>query len=428
MSILRAMYAGVSGLTAEGGALGVVGDNVANTNTIGFKQSRAIFADVLGAAVGSKEAGGGVALARKQQIFAQGALVNTGQATDVALAGDGFLVVKGNVDGIDGQYYTRAGQLTLRSDGALVTPGGLAVQGYASDGKGGFSTAVGPIALPTTPIPPKSTTSLQISANLDASATPPTDPWDPQNPSATSNLSTSMTVFDSLGNAHVVDVYFRSNGAGSWDYYALARGDEIAGGTPGINEEIASGQLAFDANGALVSHTPTGGGAPSFVGAAPAQPLTFDFGTAIADGGTGLEGVTQFGSPSSVSAQSQDGYASGSLSGVKIDGNGVVSGIYTNGKTIPVGQLAVAKFASNDGLARAGQNLWTATNESGEAALGAVGTGGRAALVAGSLEQSNVDITAQFVQLIAHQRAFQANSKTVTTADQMLQELMTIKQ
>lgn len=428
MSILRAMYAGVSGLTAESGALGVVGDNVANTNTIGFKQSRAVFADVLGGAMGGNGSGSGVRMTRTQQIFAQGALLTTGQGTDVALSGDGFFCVNGTVDGQNGTFYTRAGQLSMRNDGALVTTEGLAVQGYASDGNGGFSTSVSKLQLPSTPIPPKTTTSMKVAANLDASATTPAGAWDPQNPSATSNLATSMTVYDSLGNGHAVDVYFRKNSAGSWDYHMLAQGADVAGGTAGTNVEVGTGTLTFGTDGSLLNTTTTTPATASFNGATAGQAIALDFGTPTTAGGTGLDGLTQFGAPSSISAQSQNGYASGSLTGVHIGSDGVISGSYTNGQTLAAGQLAIAKFRSNDGLGRAGHNLWTATRESGDAALGSVGTGGRAALVGGSLEQSNVDVTQQFVELIAHQRAFQANSKTITTADQMLQELMTIKQ
>jgi flagellar hook protein FlgE len=423
------MYAGVSGLNAETGALGVVGDNVANTNTIGFKQSRAIFGDVLGAAIGSKTAGSGVQMTRTQQIFAQGALVNTGQATDVALAGDGFLVVHGSIDGTKGDFYTRAGQLTLKNDGSLVTSDGLAVQGYPADANGKISTALGGITLPSAPIPPKATTGMKISANLDASAAVPTTPWDPTNPSASSNLATSMTVFDSLGTGHVMDVYFTKAGEGAWDYHVMAKGTEIAGGPPTGNVEVGSGSLTFDSSGALVTAAASGSPTVDFAGGATAgQALALDLGKPKSAGGTGLDGMTQYSSASTVSAQSQDGYASGALSGVKIDSDGTVNGVYTNGQTIASGRLAIAKFQSNDGLGRAGHNLWVATRDSGEAALGSVGTGGRGALVSGSLEQSNVDVTQQFVELITHQRAFKANSKTITTADQMLQELMTIKQ
>lgn len=430
MSIFGAMYAGVSGLSAETSALGTVGDNVANMNTVGFKQSRAVFADVLGAAVGGHDPGSGVRMTRTQQIFAQGALVNTGQATDVALSGDGFLVVNGTVDGTKGNFYTRAGQLTLKNDGTLVTADGLGVQGYAADpsNPGKFGTQLGTVALPSAPIPPKATSSMKISANLDATATPPAAAWDPANPSATSNLTTSMTVYDSLGNGHVADVYFRKTAAGAWDYHVMAKGSEVSGGPATGTTEIAGGALTFDANGALTTNTLSTSGTVSFNGATAAQPLNIDLGNPTSTGGTGLTGLTQYGSPSTVAAQSQDGYTSGSLSGVKIDSDGVVNGVYTNGQTIAAGQLAIAKFQSNDGLGRAGHNLWVATNDSGDAALGAVGQGGRAALVSGSLEQSNVDVTQQFVELISHQRAFQANSKTITTADQMLQELMTIKQ
>lgn len=425
------MYAGVSGLTAETGALGVVGDNVANTNTIGFKQSRAIFADVLGAAVGGRDPGSGVNMTRTQQLFAQGALVNTGQATDVALSGDGFLIVQGTVDGMKGNFYTRAGQLSLRNNGELVTSEGLGVQGYPSDATsptGRFSTSLGTLKLPNAPLQPNATKTIAVSANLDASATPPTAPWDPTSPSATSNLTTSMTVYDSLGNSHVMDVYFRKNGAGSWDYHVLAKGTEVAGGPPTGSVEVMGGTLTFDTAGALQNNVLSGASTVNFEGANAGQPIKLDFGKPTSAGGTGLTGITQYGSPSSVSAQSQDGYPSGVLSGVKIDADGVVSGVYSNGQTVAAGQLAIAKFQSNDGLGRAGHNLWVATRDSGDAALGAVGQGGRAALVSGTLEQSNVDITQQFVELISHQRAFQANSKTITTADQMLQELMNIKQ
>ncbi len=428
MSILNAMYSGVSGLSAEGEALGVVGDNIANTSTVGFKESRAVFEDVLGSAVGSAHAaGGGVRMERSQQIFAQGALNNTGQPTDLAISGDGFFVVHGMVDGSSGDYYTRAGQMTLAKDGTLVNPEGMTVQGYAANPPGGFVATLSAITVPTSALAPKVTANMAVVANVDAGATPPTLPWDPQSPGATSNFSTSMKVFDSLGNSHSVDVYFRNTGAGTWDVHALAAGKDVVGGTVGQNSTLTDGTMTFGTGGALTATTGTAITA-AFNGAAP-QAITLNLGTPAGVGGSnGLNGITQFGSPSSVSSQQQDGYASGDLTGVKVDGSGVVSGIYSNGEQVSVGQLAIAKFRSNDGLGRAGHNLWTATRDSGEVALGASGTGGTGAVVSGALEQSTVDIAQQFVDLIAHQRAFQANSKTITTADQMLQELINIKQ
>jgi flagellar hook protein FlgE len=429
MSILDAMYSGVSGLTAESDALDVIGNNLANTNTIGFKESRAIFENVLGAQFGAEGAiGGGVEMSTAQQIFSEGSLENTGNATDVALSGDGFFVVNGTVSGVNGTFYTRAGEASLNNGGTLVDPNGLAFQGYASNGEGGFSSALGAISVSTAALSPKVTTTLSVTANLNSSSTAPTLPWDAQNPSTTSNYSTSMQVYDSLGDAHTLTVYFQNTGTGTWTYHVLANGSEVQGGTAGQNDEIATGNLVFNTDGSLQSNTVTAGGTVSFNGANPNQPLTFNFGTPPASGGTGLDGITQFGSANEVSAQSQDGYASGALSSLSIDDSGVVSGVYTNGQTIAIAQMAVAKFQSDDGLGQAGQNYWTSTPDSGAAAVGAAGTGGRASLVSGSLESSNVDIAEQFTDLIAHQRGFEANAKTITTADQMLQDILAMKQ
>lgn len=427
MSINKAMYAGVSGLTTESATLGIVGENVANTNTVGFKRSRAVFENVLGGAVGSPDnLGGGVRLGRAQQIFAQGALINTGQATDVALSGDGFFVVKGNVGGVNGSFYTRAGQFTLRNDGLVVNPQGMAVQGYVVRPDGSFDGALGNIQMSTSQLAPKQTSKIAITANLDAAAAV-SAAFDPQNPGQGASLSTSVTVYDSLGKPHAVDVFVRKVADGEWEVNAVAKGDDLDPADPGKNVEIAKGTIKFTSAGALDEVTWSKPANVTFAGANP-QAIAFDFGTSIKAGGTGLGGTTQFGSASAVSAQSQDGYSSGDLAGVKIDESGVISGVYSNGQTVAAGKIAIAKFRANDGLGRAGQNLWTATLDSGEAAIGAAGEGGRGTLVAGALEQSNVDIAEQFVDLITHQRAFQANSKTITTADQMLQELMMIKQ
>jgi flagellar hook protein FlgE len=427
MSLMNAMYSGVSGLDAESDALGVIGNNVSNTNTIGFKESRAIFENVMGSAAGTSNAiGSGVQMTQSQQIFTEGALESTGNPTDMALSGDGFFVVQGAIGGTTGDFYTRAGQSSLNSNGTLVNPDGLAFQGYAMLPSGQLSSQLGSVTLQNTALPPKVTDSMTVTANLDANATPPTLPWDPQNPSTTSNFSTSMNVYDSLGNSHSVQVDFVNTGPNQWTYHELANGSEVQGGTAGQNFEFGTGTISFNSNGSLQSITPSGGGV-SFNGA-NAQNISLNLGSQTANGGTGLDGTTQFGNPSAVASQSQDGYASGALSGVQIGADGTVSGVYTNGQTIAVAQLAVAKFQSNDGLSDAGQNVWAATTQSGAAALGAAGSGGRGAIAAGSLEQSNVDISSQFVDLIAHQQGFQANSKTIQTADQMLQSLMQIVQ
>jgi flagellar hook protein FlgE len=439
------MYSGVSGLRAEGEALGVVGDNIANVNTTGFKAQRALFEDVLGhsilAGTSSSMPGSGVRVGDIQQMFTQGTLQNTGVSTDVALNGDGFFVVKGTVDGLSSNFYTRAGTFTLDNVGKLVNPAGLKVQGYAANGDGTFAASISDVTAPTAALPARATESVMITANLDSAATaintaaivgPPAvaaNPWDPQNPANTANFSTTMTVYDSLGTGHTVDVYFRKSDtvANSWDYHVLTDGDEVVPPAAGLNSEIGSGTLAFTSNGALNTFTETVPVTVSFTNATAGQVIALDFGTSIGAGGTGLDGTTQFAGASNVSSQSQDGYASGDFSGVAITGTGVVQGLYTNGQKIDMAQLAVAKFRSNDGLGRAGQNLWIETRESGTAAMGTAGSGGRGATSAGALEGSNVDLAEEFVGLIQHQRSFSANSKTITTADEMLQELINVK-
>jgi flagellar hook protein FlgE len=424
------MYSGVSGLRAESEAISVVGDNIANVNTIGFKGQRAVFEDVLGHSIlaGSSQAGSGVRMGDVQQLFTQGSLSNTGVSTDIALNGEGFLVVKGTVDGIQGNFYTRAGQLNIDKDGFLVNPQGMQIQGYLANPDGTIQAAVDSLKVSTAALAPRATGEIGVNANLDATAATPALPWDPADPATTSNYSTSISVYDSLGTAHSLDVYFRKSGPNAYEYHVMADGADINGGTPGVLQEIgAGGTLAFTATGALNDATTPQLSIDFAGGAAGAQLIDLDFGADIAGGGTGLDGTTQFASPSAVSSQSQDGYATGEFSGISIDAAGLVQGLYTNGQKLSLGQLAVAKFRSNDGLARAGQNLWAETGESGAAALAAAGSGGRGAITGGALESSNVDLAEEFVGLIQHQRSFSANSRTITTADEMLQELINIK-
>jgi len=431
MTVLSSMNSGVSGLKAESDALGVVGDNIANVNTSGFKAQRAVFEDVLGhsilAGTSTGLPGSGVRVGDIQQMFTQGTLSNTGVSTDVALNGDGFFVVKGTVDGVSSNFYTRAGEFVIDKDGKLSNTSGLKVQGYQANGDGTFAASLSDVTAPTAALPARATTAINVTANIDSSAKVITAAWDPQDPANTANFSTTMSIYDSLGNAHTADVYFRKTADNAWDYHVLVPGADLNPPVVG-NSEVGSGALAFTDTGALNAETVTTAVSATFGGGAtPAQAITLDFGTSIADGGTGLDGTTQFAGPSNVSSQKQDGYASGDFSGVSVDGQGVVTGLYTNGEKIAMSQLAIAKFRSNDGLGRAGQNLWISTRESGTAAMGTAGSGGRGATTGGALEGSNVDLASEFVSMIQHQRSFSANSKTITTADEMLQELINIK-
>src|SRR5215471_18395716 len=451
MSILQAMFTGVSGIQAEGEALGVVGDNISNTNTVGFKQERAQFENVLGHSImaGSSSAlpGSGVRMASVQQLFTQGSLSNTGVATDLALSGDGFFVVNGTIDGVVGNFYTRDGRLKVDNNGFITNMDSLKAQGYAAQPNGTFDAAITSLKVPTSAIPAFATTQMTVTANLDSNATPPTTAFDPNSitsqPAQASNFSTSMSVYDSLGNAHTINLYFVKTSAAAaipatWDVHALANASEVAvpapaaGPPPAATVQVGTGTLSFNADGSLLTNTmttldPTLQFNGALVQSATGVTVNLGTGTGAAVPGTGLDGITQFAGASNVSSQSQDGYASGDLSGIVVDGTGVVKGLYTNGQKLAIGQLAIAKFRSNEGLGAAGHNLWIETRDSGNAAMGTAGSGGRAAVSAGAVEQSNVDLAQQFVDLIAHQRAFQANSKTITTADEMLQELENIK-
>jgi len=426
MSILRGMYSGVSGLGAESEALSVVADNVANAGTAGFKQQRALFEDALGHSMTQDGPGAGVRVGSVQQAFTQGTLAHTGVSGDLALTGEGFFILSGSQGGLSGDFYARNGAFHLDADGQLVNQVGLEVQGYAAAPRGAFAAGISTVRLPTAALPAQPTSSIQITANLDASAQPPSAPWDPQAPELTSNFATSLRVYDSLGNAHDLAICFRTAASGLVSWYAVAEGGDLNGGTAGQNVVLGEGALLFDTNGALqssVTVTPT---SVDFVGATPGQAIDLVLGTSLAASGSGLDGVTQFASPFNFSALSQDGYTSGSPSGFVVNAHGVVSGLYTNGELVPVAQLAVATFRAKSGLGRAGDGVWIATRESGSAALGTAGTG-RGGVSQGALEQSNVDLAEQFVGLIGHQRAFQANSKVISTADDMLAELVALK-
>jgi flagellar hook protein FlgE len=409
--------------------LAVIGDNIANANTIGFKAGRAAFQDALLSqmigAPGGGQIGLGTRLQAIQQIITQGALTNTGLATDLALEGPGHFLLRGNHNGITGEFYTRAGQFTVDKDGYLVNLDSLRVQGYPADTRGVIQGGLGDLLVGTATASANPSTSISIKANLNADAVVPALPFDVNDPVGTSNFSSSVTLYDSLGKAHTTDVYWVKTAAGAWDFHALTDGAGITGGTAGIPEDIASGSVTFDVEGRLVSVAQASNFNP--VGATSPQPLVFDFGDDTASGGTGLAGVTQFAGPSATTFTSQDGNAYGALSAVQINNRGEVVGSFTNGSLRVLGQVAVADFKATDKLQRLGGNLLLQTLDSGQPSVGAPASGGRASITAGALEQSNVDLANEFVRMIAAQRNFQANSKTITTADSLLAELMQLK-
>lgn len=445
MSILTSLYTGISGLNSNGAALSVIGNNIANVNTVGFKSSRASFADILSqdlaGASGRSQIGRGSYLSEVTPIFTQGSLETTSSALDLGIEGDGFFLVK---DTAGGTYYTRAGQFNINKDGFLANPEGYLLQGYQVDSTGNVTGAIDRIDVSSTSTPPNTTNNVTITSNLDSRASSVGTGFDINDKANTSHFSTALSVYDSLGNEHLVTVYFTkvyedtAGGSGNyWQWNAVA--DGVAG-----NAVMGRGYLQFDSSGALVAENvadmnidptdPLGLGLPSAIsdfdflgGVTQNQSIAFDFGTGTANSGSGLDGTTQFGSSSGTLFQSQDGYASGALKSLGINQDGIISGLYTNGQTRTIGQVVLGSFNNPHGLTKMGKNMYGESYDSGQSIIGAPSSGGRGRLLSNSLELSNVDLAEEFVKLITAQRGFQANSRIITTTDEMLGELVTLK-
>lgn len=420
MSILRSMHIGVSGLRAHAEALGVTGDNISNVNTVGFKQSRVQFEDMIGTANGI---GGGTRIDNVQESWAQGALLATDVETDMAISGDGLFVVEGSLQGNPGRYYSRAGQFHLEKEGYLVNSDGLRVQGYNMLDSGVLSSATGDLQISAN-AEPSPTAEVEVSANLNAEADilPAFSLTDPL---GTSNFSTEISVYDSLGAAHDITIFFRRDNANSWEWFSTIDGGELSGGTAGTLVQGDAGTLTFGTNGGLTDVT-SAGTTWDFVNATAAQAITFDFGTPDAVDG-GFDGTTQFASSFTTNALSQDGLGVGNVAGLSIAQDGTIMGLFSNGERRAMGQIALATFRSLIGLERVGQDMWTTTISAGDPIIGTPGSGGLGSVFSSSLEQSNVDLGTEFVNLISFQRGFQANSKVITTADEMFAELVNIK-
>ena len=427
--MLTALFTAVSGMNANGTALSVIGDNVANMNTNGFKASRASFGDILSQSLGTSQIGRGVAVTDITPTFTQGSFENTANVLDLAVDGEGLFIVKDP----SGVAYTRAGQFTLDKQGYIVNSNGMRLQGYLFS-TSGSSQGLGDINLSTLNSAPNPTANTSISANLNSTAV--IGPaFDVTNPGNTSNFSSTLTVYDSLGVSHVINIYFRKDTesaitGNTWEWFAVVNGADSASG----NTEIqAQGTLGFDSNGALdtesaITYPLASGGFDFSGGAAAGQAMNFDFGTSITtDGGTGLDGTTQFGATSATIFQSQDGYSSGSLRNITITQDGYITGIFTNGQTRAVGQVALAKFLAPTEVKKMGKNLYSESSESGQPIISIPGTSGTGVVLSNTLELSNVDLAEEFVKMIISQRGFQANSKMVSTSDELMQELINLK-
>lgn len=417
MSVFTALFAGVSGINTNGEAVSIIGDNIANVNTHGFKSSRPEFEDVMAGT--SSISGLGSKLEKSKITFSQGGFENTGIITDLAIEGRGFFMVKDTAD--NSLYYSRAGQFSADKDGYLVHPSGYRLQGYGVSAAGALLTTTADMQLSYAPVPPSATSTISMVANLDATATSPAA-FSVADPSTTSNFSTGVTVYDSLGNDHLVTVYFRKQSSTVWEWYAVVDGDELTGG--GADQIESEGEVTFGLSGSQTAFAQSTNDF-DFNGATQNQAITFDFGTTTTTG-TGLDGVTQFAQDSAINNMTQNGYAAGSLTTVEITNNGTISGNYTNGRTATLGQVALAVFQNEQGLERKGGNVFGVTIESGEALVASAESGGRGSILSKTLEQSNVDLAAELIKMVIIQRGFQANSRTISLVNELLGSLVSI--
>jgi len=401
----------LSGINAANTDLNVTSNNLANVSTTGFKESRAQFVDLFAQTqegVSKTAVGNGAQVADVAQQFGQGNITSTGNNLDLALSGSGFFIVSNS----GGLNYTRNGAFQVDQKGYLVTSSGEQVQGYAPLANGTFNTGgLTSLQLTTAESTPQATTTADMSLNLPSNATAPANsPLNPADPSTYTN-TTSLTVYDSLGAAHTAQLYFskQATPANTWNANLYVDGNAVSP-TPQALTFSNTGTLTSPANGQVNfgPYTPTSTGAAT-------MNMTFNFAQATQDGDT-------FG----VSSVSQDGYTTGSLTGINISSTGVVQANFTNGQSKTLGQVALANFADPQGLQQEGNTQWQQTFDSGAAVNGVAGGSGFGTIQSGSLESSNVDMTTQLVNMITAERAFQANAQMISATDQVTQSIINI--
>ncbi|MFT5444237.1 MAG: flagellar hook protein FlgE [Myxococcota bacterium] len=444
MGLTNALFSSVTGLDATSTAISVIGDNIANVNTPGFKERRAEFSDVLGQTIsgggGFSQVGAGVKTTRISTIFSQGTFENTGRPTDFAIEGRGFFVVDSPTDS---RSFTRAGVFGFDKEGFLATPGGDRLQGYSVDrGTGSVSGTLTDIQIDSAVSPPRQTSDYQLSVNLDANETYE-GPFDWSDPDNTSNFRTVATVYDSLGNPHSATTFFEKAAApatNEWNYHVGIDSSETdtAVATAGDSfVEMDQGVMTFDATGVLTSVNPASAGALANgseshsitfgfnAGADSAQVIDFNFGP-FANAGNG-DATTQFGGAgNTINSFSQDGFSSGTLQSVAVGPDGTISGQFSNGATVDVAQLALVTFPNTEGLLSVGNNRLVESSGSGQPLFGGPQSGNFGSIRSGTLEQSNVDLANQFVRMIINQRAFQANTRTVSVTNELMGNLVSL--
>lgn len=427
MGVLSSLYTGVSGLTAQGEALGVIGDNIANANTIGFKASRAEFQDIISknlkGILGGNQIGRGVKIGAVNPILSQGNVDQTEKSTDLAISGDGYFVCKGS----DGESFTRDGSFHFDKDGYLVSNDNQRVQGFEADEKGNIVNKLADIKFPRALIPAKGTSEIKLDLNLDSRADV-TKTFDIKDPHASSQFSTGVEMYDSQGNKHLLTLFFNKTADRQWEVRGCADGKDVVGGVPGKYSEVYTAKLGFTVDGKLDTEQVTKQAFNFMGGALQNQQVKIDFGDSITtDKGKGLNGSKQFGKESDLISWSQDGSSAGVITNMSFNDEGVLTALYSNGAAQDLGQIAISKFENPEALFKVGNNRLKESRDSGAASIGKAQHAGRGRLFAKSLERSTVDLAMEFVGLIQNQRGFQANAKTITTTDELLGEVINLK-
>lgn len=429
----------LSGLNAAQKDLDVSSNNIANVNTVGFKESRAEFVDVYASSLlasGKTKVGDGVLTADVAQQFSQGSIQFTNNALDLAITGNGFFATVPELGSLETSY-TRAGQFKLNKDNFVVNSQGGHLLGFPINPDGSsssvsLSTAT-PIRIPTASGAPTKTSEVDIRMNLPAGDVPPANPaFDPADP-LTFNNSTSVTIFDSLGDSHVMTYYFIKDSPNTWNMFTAVDDQlvDIPGGPINNGAGINGAQLVFSAGGDFESHDPAiiqtdelGVGVLTN-GADPTQKVIIDFN--LDTSGPNPNEPTQFASNFEVTALKQDGLAVGRLTGIDIGTDGLVRATYSNGTSQPLSRIALVNFANEQGLTQVGNSNWKESIVSGEGLAGEGGSGTFGTINSSALEQSNVNLTSELIDLISAQRNFQANSRALEVDNQLNQTILQIR-
>ncbi|HJV90765.1 MAG TPA: flagellar hook protein FlgE [Holophagaceae bacterium] len=429
MSLFSAFYSGLSGLATNASALNVIGNNLSNLNTVGYKGSSTTFRDIFSTSLGGVSTQGngnpiqfglGVQINSVAQDFSQSSFQSTGNALDMAVQGAGFFVLQ-PVGG--GQTFTRAGNFNRNNDGFLVSANGANVMGWGRDPITGLlntSTAIAPIQITTgTTSSAFATQNIRQGVNLNSAATA----------GPTSVLQTPIQVYDSQGNSQNLIVTYTKTGVNSWSYSVSGpAGSTITQANPAAGS--GTGTITFSPSGTLLDVNGLGNTFTSD----PVLNINWGNGTTASAikinivNSDNSSNLTQYSAPSGTSSTFQDGYGAGTLKDLTVDQNGVVTGSFTNGQVIPLAQVALATFNNNNGLVQQGNNQWSQSLASGSPTIGVANSSGRGGILGANLELANVDVASEFTKLILSQRGYQANGKIVTTTDQLLQETLNLKQ